>query len=121
MPLHLSPVSRRRFLASSLAAGVSVLSWRAAWGDDRFGDADRWVLLADSHIAADRTLVHLGTTMAANLARVVAALGALEPRPAAIVLDADAPFNKAEPGDYALVAELLKPLAEARLPVHPTQ
>src|SRR5436190_392401 len=52
MPFHLPPISRRRFLASSLAAGVGALTWREAVARDQSGDAGRWVLLADSHVAA---------------------------------------------------------------------
>jgi 3',5'-cyclic AMP phosphodiesterase CpdA len=120
MPLHLVPISRRRFLAAALAAGAGVLGWRAAGADDRAADADRWVLTADTHIAADRDLVHLDTRMADNLARVVAAVTALEPRPAGLLLDGDAAYNKGEPGDYRLLAELLKPLTDAGLPAHIT-
>jgi 3',5'-cyclic AMP phosphodiesterase CpdA len=120
MPFHLPPISRRRFLVSSLAAGVGALSWREAGGEDRSGDAGRWVLLADSHVAADRDRVHRGVNMAANLARVVAVAAGLEPRPAGVVLDGDVAFQKGEPGDYRRVAELLKPLARAEIPTHLT-
>jgi hypothetical protein len=120
MPLHLLPVSRRRFLASTAAAGVGLLVGRAAPADEPRPAADRWVLLADTHIAADRTLVHRGVNMADNLARVVAAVAGLDPRPAGVVLDGDAAFEKGEPEDYRLAGELLGPLVEARIPLHLT-
>jgi 3',5'-cyclic AMP phosphodiesterase CpdA len=120
MPLHLVPISRRRFLAASLAAGAAVLGARTTGAEQRAADADRWVLTADPHIAADRDLVHLDTRMADNLARIVAAVADLEPRPAGLLLDGDAAYNKGEPGDYRLLAELLRPLADAGLPVHIT-
>lgn len=119
MPLHLPPISRRRFLASSLAATVGILTWREAPAAEG-SDADHWALLADTHIAADRDLVHLGTRMADNLTRVVAALTERKPRPAGVLLDGDAAFNKGELGDYRLLGELLQPLSEAKLPVHLT-
>jgi 3',5'-cyclic AMP phosphodiesterase CpdA len=113
-------MSRRRFLASSLAAGVGVLTWRPAAADEKQQDPDRWALLADSHIAADRDRVNRGVNMADHLTRVVAALAALEPRPAGALLDGDVAYQKGEAGDYQLVGELLKPLAAARVPVHLT-
>ncbi len=120
MPLHLPPISRRRFLASSLAAGVGILTWREAPGQEPSGDANRWVLLADSHLAADRDRVERGVKMADNFGRVVSTVAALNPKPAGVVLNGDAAFLKGEPGDYALLGELLKPLADARIPVHLT-
>jgi 3',5'-cyclic AMP phosphodiesterase CpdA len=120
MPLHLLPLSRRRFLASAAAAGVGLLAGPEAPADEPRVAADRWVLLADTHIAADRGLVHRGANMADNLARVVAEVAGLDPRPAGVVLDGDAAFQKGEPADYRLTGELLAPLVEARLPLHLT-
>jgi 3',5'-cyclic-AMP phosphodiesterase len=120
MPFHLPPLSRRRFLTSSLAAGVGVLTWREAAGEDRPDKADRWALLADTHIAANRDQINREVKMADNLQRVVAAVAELEPRPAGVVLNGDVAFNKGEAGDYRLAAELLKPLASAEIPVHLT-
>lgn len=120
MPFHLPTLSRRRFLASSLAAGLGVLSGRGRADEVRPETADRWILLADTHIAAERARVHKGVTMADNLARVVAAVAELSPRPAGVVLDGDVAFNKGEAGDYRLAAELLRPLATADVPVHLT-
>lgn len=115
MPLHLPPLTRRRFLATSLALGAGLCTWRDALGQD--ADADRWILLADTHIAANRAQVNRGVTMADNLQRVVAALAQLTPRPAGVFLDGDAAFNKGEPGDYTLLGELLQPLRES-IPIH---
>ena len=69
-------------------------------------DADHWALLADTHIAADRDLVHLGARMADNLTRVVAAVTERKPRPAGVLLDGDGAFNKGELGDYRLLGEM---------------
>jgi 3',5'-cyclic AMP phosphodiesterase CpdA len=120
MPLHLPPISRRRFLASALAAGAGALTWRDLLGAEREADADRWALLADTHVAADRALVHRGVNMAGNLGRVVKAVTELRPRPAGVLLEGDAAFLKGEPGDYRLLGELLRPLALADLPTHLT-
>src|SRR5437016_2298828 len=107
MPLHLPPISRRRFLTSSLAAGAGVLTWRLAMGVERTADADHWALLSDTHVASDRNLVHLDVRMADNLARVVADVAQLRPRPAGVLLNGDAAYHQGEPGDYRLLVELL--------------
>jgi 3',5'-cyclic AMP phosphodiesterase CpdA len=116
MPLHLS-ISRRRFLSTSLATGLSVWTWRPAAGAARGTDPDRWALLSDTHIAADRALVNRGVQMAANLQQVVGRLTALDPKPAGVLVNGDAAYGKGEPGDYRVLAELLKPLGAADLPV----
>lgn len=118
MPLHLPPLSRRRFLAAGLAACAGALSWRDLLGAERDADADRWALLSDTHIAADRAQVNRGVKMADHLARVVKQVAALEPRPAGVLLDGDGAYHKGEKGDYRLLGELLRPLAQADLPVH---
>ncbi len=118
MPLHLAPPSRRRFLAASLAAGVGVLTWREAWAEEAKRDPDHWILLSDTHIDADRAQVVRGVKMANNLARAVAALTGLHPRPAGVLLNGDAAHLNGEAGDYKQLAELLEPLADAELPLH---
>jgi 3',5'-cyclic AMP phosphodiesterase CpdA len=118
MPLHLPSISRRQFLTSSVAAGLTVWTWRVLPGEERASAADHWILLADSHVAADREAVHRGVKMAENLTRVVTAVAALDPRPAGVVLNGDAAFKKGEAGDYRLLAELLKPLGQADVPIH---
>jgi hypothetical protein len=120
MSLHLLPISRRRFLASAAATGVGLLAGYGARADEPRVAADRWALLADTHVAADRGLTHLGANMADNLARVVAAVAGLDPRPAGVVLDGDAAYQRGEPEDYRLAGELLRPLVEARVPLHLT-
>lgn len=70
MPIHLAPITRRRFLAGSAAVGVSF-----AFGYKLFAaqttDPHSWVLLADTHIAADRKQIGRGVNMADNLKTVV--------------------------------------------------
>lgn len=118
MPIHLSRISRRRFLSTALTAGASVVTWREVLAADTARDADRWILLADTHIAAERDTVHRGVKMAANLERAVAEVIALAPKPAGVVLNGDAAFLKGTPGDYALLAELLRPVSAADIPIH---
>lgn len=120
MPVHINSLSRRDFLASSTAAVLGSLTSLSGRADDSSRDPDRWVLLADTHIAANRELIHRGTTMAKNFARVVEEISELKPRPAGIVIDGDCAFGKGEPGDYATFGELLKPVVGSGTPVHLT-
>lgn len=118
MPLHLSPLSRRQFLVSTLAAGV--VTCRNGFSAETAADPQRWIVTADTHIAADRQRIHLGAKMAENLSRVLAEVTALEPKPAGFMLDGDAALTDGRSGDYATLGELLKPLAAAAIPVHVT-
>ena len=54
MPVHIPPISRRRFLATSLAAGAGLMFGRPAFAADKPVDKNTWVLFSDTHVAADR-------------------------------------------------------------------
>jgi 3',5'-cyclic AMP phosphodiesterase CpdA len=119
MPIHLPPLSRRRFLAGSLAAGAGLFVHRFAGGEEAGGvDPDRIVLLSDTHIAADPMKVNLGTNVTDNLKRVVAQVVGLRPRPAAVFVNGDCAFGTGEAGDYAQFVKLIAPLREAGLHVY---
>ncbi|HEY5312886.1 MAG TPA: metallophosphoesterase [Pirellulales bacterium] len=120
MPLHIAPLSRRRFLAGSLAAGGSLLWLPSAWSAETSGDTDRWALLSDTHIAADPAKVQRGVNMADNLHRVADQLQALSPRPAGVLISGDCALNSGLAGDYATLSGLLEPLWKADLPIHLT-
>jgi len=119
MPIHLPPISRRRFLAGSAAAGVSFI-----FGQKLFAaqptDPHSWVLLADTHIAADRDQIGRGVNMADNFKTVAQEFIALPKRPAGVLIDGDCAYNTGEQGDYATLTELLQPVRQAELPVHLT-
>lgn len=119
MPIHLPPVSRRRFLAGSLAAGAGLVVHRFAGAADTDGfDPGRIVLLSDTHIAADPMKVYQGTNVTENLKRVVAQVAALKPRPVAVFVNGDCAFGTGEAGDYAQFVRLIAPLREAGLHVY---
>src|SRR6476661_2303240 len=122
MPIHLPPLSRRQFLArsaaaaSALALGVPLLR-----GEQTAKvEADRFALLSDIHIAADRAFVSRKANMADHLTKAVAEVAALSPRPAAGFINGDLAFGTGQPGDYATMLKLLKPVREAGLPLHLT-
>src|SRR5438105_3523252 len=101
MPLHLPPLSRRQFLASAAAAGTGILTWKTAAAIEQEADPHRWVVTADTHIAADRAKIHNHVNLAEHLSCVVADAIKLEPRPAGLILDGDAALTSGLPGDYA--------------------
>src|SRR4051794_39304306 len=120
MPVYLPPISRRRFLAGSAAVASGLL-----WGEtlravaaEGSADPHRFALLSDVHIATDRAAVLRGVNMGDHLAKVVAEVAALSPRPAASVINGDLALGTGESGDYGTLLNLLKPMREAGVPVH---
>ncbi len=130
MPITLPPVSRRRFLAGSLAAAASTAVGKRASNATgvssappqpsigRRHDANRFALLSDLHVAADPATVNRGVNPAGNLRRACAGVTALPTMPAAAIVTGDLAMKSGKPGDYATLAALLRPLGEAGLPVH---
>ena len=116
MPLHLDPLSRRRFLGGGTILALSpFLPQRGA----RAAQTETWALLSDTHIAADAALKSpQGVNMADHLRRVVAEVVAEKETLAGVIIDGDCAYNDGQPGDYTTFLSLLDPLREAGLPVH---
>src|SRR5436305_1748841 len=119
MPIHLPPLTRRRFLAGALAAGAGLLARRGS-ATEPDADPHAWALLSDTHIAADRSVVTRQVNMADHLAAVNKEVTALPRRPAGVLVNGDCALKTGQAGDYATFSELLKPLREAGLPLHLT-
>ena len=117
MPLHLPPLSRRRFLASTAMAGAAALFGRPLWGAEKPVDENCWALFSDIHIAADRATVARNINMANHFEAARRDVLELPSRPARLLINGDCAFNSGETGDYATVTELLWPLREAGLPI----
>ena len=117
MPLHLPPLSRRKFISRSLAAAAG-----AALAPKCFAavelDSNAVALLADPHIAADRATVSNGVNMTEHLESVARELIALRARPGNVMVAGDCAFKSGEVADYASFARLLEPVREAQMPVH---
>ncbi len=118
MPIHIPPVSRRRFLQSSLAAAAGLMLPREAWADERPVDPDRWALLADTHVWEHRDGSRHGTKPADNLVQAVAEILALDPRPAGVILAGDTVYLEGHAADYAMFRQLIQPIREAGIPLH---
>ena len=118
MPIHLPPISRRRFLSGSLAAGAGLLLQRASWAADAPADPNRWALMADTHIWQRRNGVHSGVNMAANFRQARQEILALDRRPAGAIVAGDCAFMQGDTSDYATLVDLVKPLRAGGIPMH---
>ncbi len=118
MSIHLNAsVSRRRFLG-----GIAVLSFAGTSSlRSSQGDTETWAFLSDTHIDKDPDFVSWnGVHVADNLRRIIAEV--LEERESlsGVLIDGDCALDKGLPGDYEVLAELLRPVVEAGLPLHLT-
>lgn len=120
MPIHLAPISRRRFLKGSLLAGAGLMLQRPLWAAKKPVDEHFWALLSDIHIAADRTKVARKVNMTDHFNTVNREIIALPSRPVGVIVNGDCAFNQGELADYATFTELLQPLREAGMPLHLT-
>lgn len=109
-----TPLSRRRFLAASMAAAGSVYAGRG-WADDGSPEVARLALLSDTHIPANTPDGYRGFVPADNLNLVVPQVVAAGPM--AAVINGDAARLTGEHDDYVVLKELLQPMADVA-PVH---
>jgi len=118
MPIHLAPLSRRQFLARSLATGGGLALAPELLAGTKWTDPNSWALLSDTHLAADQALVSRGINMTEHFNTVAGELLDLPKRPAGVFINGDCAYNSGEAGDYAVVAELLQSLRGAQMAVH---
>jgi hypothetical protein len=118
MPIHLPPISRRRFLAGSAAALAGGLSARVGWADAPSSDPHFFALISDIHVAADPKEVNRGVTMTDNFRRIADEITALKIKPAAAIINGDCAYLHGLKEDYRQLARLLDPLSKAGLPLH---
>jgi 3',5'-cyclic AMP phosphodiesterase CpdA len=119
MPIHVPPISRRSFLARS-ATAVAVLGFGGASAAEGEADPNFFTLFSDTHVPGDPSTSNRGVNMTDNLARAVGAVVGLVRKPAAVLINGDCAYLKGLPADYANFARLLRPLAEAGVPLHLT-
>jgi len=120
MPITLPPISRRRFVAGSLAAlgaGMLPRAWAFAT-DTANADPNRLALLSDTHIAADPATLGRKINMTDQLRQVVGEVLKLSPPPANVLLNGDFAFDTGQSADYASGVKLLEPLRKAGMPIH---
>src|SRR5438067_1176954 len=115
MPITLHPISRRRFIAGSLAAGAALAARRISFGAAT-PDPSRVVLFSDIHIDADRSKVDRGVNMFDHFQKSVAEVLAMDVPPAAVMINGDCAHLLGRVEDYKQVMGLVAPLREAGLP-----
>ena len=123
MPVSLLPVSRRGFLAGSMAGAAALLLGRGGlWAaETNLPDPHRVALLSDIHIATDLKKVERNVNMAEHLQSAVGEVAKLLRNaggPATAFINGDCAHHTGELGDYSNVVNLLGPLTDAGLPIH---
>src|SRR5687768_8355567 len=113
MPISLRPTSRRRFLQSSIAASAGVLLGcdrpAAKEGAASKGDPDRFALLSDVHIHADKATKRGETVVWETMAAAVREVVGLDPRPAGVIVNGDCAHMQGRREDYATFIEAIDP------------
>src|SRR6266487_843135 len=107
MPIHLPPISRRKFLLRSIAAGAGLSLSPSLHAASKRTDPNSWALISDIHLAADRAKLGRGINMADHFTAISRELLSLQKKPAGVFINGDCAFNSGEAGDYAVVAEML--------------
>ena len=118
MPIHLPPISRRRFLARAVAAGAGLALGQNVYAGNKRTDPNFWALLSDTHLDANRAQLGSGINMADHFTQVSRELLSLPTRPAGVFITGDCAHNSGEAGDYATLSQLLEPIRTDRMPVH---
>jgi 3',5'-cyclic-AMP phosphodiesterase len=119
MPIHLPPISRRRFLAGSLAAAAATVIGRRGWAADSAKiDASRVALWSDTHLSADTAKVQRDVNMWEHFEKSSADMFAQEKLPSMVLVNGDLALDAGLPGDYEVFTAGVKKFREAGLPVH---
>ena len=119
MPIKLPPLSRRRFLSGTAAAGLGLMLSRSARAVSET-DPHRFFLLSDTHIAADPATAKGPVNMADHLKQVCGELLEAGVTPASVLINGDCVYLHGFEADYATFAAMLKPLRAAGMTIHLT-
>lgn len=118
MPIQLPPLSRRRFLAASVAVLAGGPFARRLLAAEKGVDPTRVALFSDTHLAADEKALQRNICMFDHFKAARADLLAQPTLPSAMLINGDLALNTGLPGDYTTLANGLKPIREAGIPVH---
>ena len=125
MPVHFPPITRRRFLQTTAAAGLGSTLGLGGASPLRAAPvagttSHRMVLLSDTHINADPA--HLAgrpsVNMSDNLARALAEVARLDTPPGHLLINGDCAHLDGQAGDYEQLVKLITPIREAGYDVH---
>jgi Icc protein len=116
MPIHLTNLSRRRFIQAT-GAGILLCQYStSAAGADRI-DADLVYLANDTHIGEKQPEA---SPVPTHLRQLVADLVGRPTKPACVIFNGDLALHDGQPGDYRHLAKLLQPLEIAGIETHLT-
>lgn len=121
MPVSLPPLSRRGFIARSVAASLGL-----AFGpyllsaQEPEADPHRFALLSDTHIAANPAARERGVVMYDHLQQVCDELIKSSPSPLTVLINGDCALRTGQKKDYATFLKLIRPLREHGMSVHLT-
>jgi len=118
VPIYLPPISRRSFLARTIAAGAGLALNGTLFAATRRTEPNLWALLSDTHLAGNRAQLGRGINMAEHFTKVAGELLSMPRRPAGIFVTGDCAYNSGETTDYRLMAEMLQPLRKDQMPVY---
>ncbi|GHT21341.1 hypothetical protein FACS189419_02090 [Planctomycetales bacterium] len=129
MPLTFPPVSRRKFLAGTFAAGLfTAVSSKNIFAEDSKTESqtDRWVFLSDTHIPGnlETTAPHEKDSKGIlynpneHFAAVRAEVLALADKPKGVIVTGDFAYLQGELEDYQRLALQVVPYTEAGIPVY---
>lgn len=118
MPIHLGPISRRRFLARSSFAATAVLFAPGLFAARKRTDPDSWALFSDLHIAGDSGLKVRGINMTEHLDKALRQVLGLARTPAGLFVTGDCAYNSGQTEDYRQMARRLETVRAGGVPVH---
>lgn len=113
MPIHLRPISRRRFVGGVAAWSLSGQIGRAA------DSPGKWILASDTHVPANPKTVRAGVNMADNFVRILEAIRG-QGRPSGMIVNGDCAYLTGSAGDYRTLVDLIARHAAAEVPLHMT-
>ena len=114
MPVHLPAQNRRQFLST---VGVALVAGANTSSADDHVDDDLVYLLNDTHIGEKHPP---SSPVPSHLRQAVSELVEREKKPAAVLINGDLALKDGQPGDYRHFAELIAPLATAKINTHLT-
>jgi len=118
MPVTLPPISRRQFIAGSVATGIGWFATANAYAAESKIDPHRFALMADTHISGKRDKVVREANMYTNFQRASQEILELEQLPSATFINGDCALLTGEDKDYSTLVELLQPIRKAGMAVH---
>lgn len=113
----MTPISRRSFLAGGAAALGGWALLPAAGHGAETADPNRFVLMADTHVCADRNAREHDCNPDETFQQAVRDILELTPRPAGLIVAGDCVYLQGRRADYEALAEFLQPLRGAGIPV----